>query len=77
MIALDRSYHDSTSAGEGAGITELPAFHTNFDAPGQVVVKSRRHVADVYRLRRVVARPQPARCTSRGTNLAVKPAAKK
>jgi adenosylmethionine-8-amino-7-oxononanoate aminotransferase len=31
MIAVDRGYHGSSSA--GAGITGLPAFHTNFDAP--------------------------------------------
>ncbi|WP_202820863.1 aminotransferase class III-fold pyridoxal phosphate-dependent enzyme [Rhizorhabdus dicambivorans] len=31
MIAVDRGYHGSSSI--GAGITGLPAFHANFDAP--------------------------------------------
>ncbi len=32
MIALERGYHGSSST--GAGLTGLPAFHLNFDAPG-------------------------------------------
>jgi len=42
MIAVDRGYHGSSSI--GAGVTGLPVFHTNFDAPSPL----QHHIAAAY-----------------------------
>src|SRR5262249_38541313 len=42
MIAVDRGYHGSSSA--GAGMTGLAAFHANFDAPTQL----QHHIPTAY-----------------------------
>jgi putrescine---pyruvate transaminase len=42
MIALDRGYHGSSSI--GAGVTGLPVFHANFDAPSSF----QHHVPAAY-----------------------------